>query len=109
MSEYVETATLGEAQAIIAKIDSLLGYPNEKTKTLTYANPLLHDLDKSKQGAKRYLVIVKDGVGYPKLARNAVLADLNGRLTAKELGQKKTRQTLEQEKAFKVIKGFVRL
>jgi hypothetical protein len=96
MTDYF-VGTLRQCQAYISKMNSFMGYPNESTKTDTYAVPVQH---KGRGKESDYLVIIKS-VHAPSLDRKAELEDIDNRSTDSEIAKRKTRSALEKEDAFK--------
>ena len=86
--------TLTECQALISKMDTMLGYPNAATKTLTYSEPREH-------GAKpgTYIVPLKS-VFAPNFNKNASLQQIDAELSATELTRKTFISVLKTEGAF---------
>lgn len=86
--------TLSQCQAFISRMDTMLGYPNAATKTLTYSEPREH-------GAKlgTYIVPLKS-VFAPSFNKNASLQQIDAELSATELTRKTFISTLKAEGAF---------
>lgn len=99
MLEYVETQNVGNAQSIVVRMNTLMGYPNPPTKTESYGPPDIHQLDVNKTGAQKHLVVIKE-VWAPSLGRNATIVDIDGQLSPGERNDIKTKEVLEAEGAF---------
>ena len=93
MAEYF-VGTLGECTSMVARMNTLMGYPNPETKTMRYAIPREHAASPG-----TYLVIMKQ-VHAPKFERRINIAEMIDKLTPVEKGQIKTREALETEGAF---------
>lgn len=81
-------------------MNTLLGYPNEATKTTTYARITAHDDLTTKKGGDVYFVPVKgvfDHIGRKQLDDKA----FKGKLNAGEKGRFKKQDVLDGENAFK--------
>ena len=85
--------TRKECEDYIAKIDTMLGYPNAETKTLTYAKPLPH---LSKRGM--FFIPIKSVYAH-SLKRYADISEIDAVSTEKELARV-TVADLEREGAF---------
>ena len=83
--------TLAECRAYIAKMDTMMGYPNPATKTTTYAKPIKH------QGKPDAFMVPIKEVWAPKLKRQAFISDIDAASTVAERTTK--RETTEQLKA----------
>ena len=93
MAEYF-VGTFGECTSLVARMNTLMGYPNPETKTYRYAIPKEHAASSG-----TYLVIMKQ-VHAPKFSRRINMAEMLDKLTPVEKGQIKTREALEAEGAF---------
>lgn len=92
MTDYF-VGILTECQSLIAKMDSMMGYPNPATKTNTYAKPIPHD---AKPGT--FMVPIKSVWG-PALNRQTMISDIDAIGTTNEK-LRTSRATLEAENAF---------
>lgn len=86
--------TLAECQAVVAKLDTLLGYPNAATKTLTYGKCRKHE-----NRANTHYVIIKE-VWAPKLDRVGRISDIDSVSSVDEKSKRISRTTLDAEGAF---------
>lgn len=93
MANYF-VGTQAECEALIAKLDVLMGYPNPKTKTTTYAKAREHH---SKPGT--WFVIIVD-VWSPLLDRRFTLIDIDDNSNANEKTSRSTWETLNAEEAW---------
>lgn len=93
MTDYF-VSTDQKCKDYIAKMDSLMGYPNTATKTDTYAKPIRHEGNSGK-----YLVIIKE-VWAPELGRQAFISDIDNNSTGTEISARKTHSVLKAEGAF---------
>ena len=81
----------------IAKMDSLMGYPNAEVKTVTYAKPRAHN------GNAGMFYIPLKSVNAPKLGGVFPLEDMDNAMSPDEIARKKTYEDLSNENAFVVI------
>ncbi len=86
--------TLAQCQAFISKMDTMLGYPNPATKTLTYSEPREHT---GKSGT--YIVPLKS-VFAPNFNGYASLEQIDAEMSATELTRKTFISVLKTEGAF---------
>ena len=89
---FVGTKT--EVDNLIAKMDTLMGYPNPATKTTTYAKA-----KRNFTNNVEWFVLVKS-VYAPKLGRNVSIADMESVMVGRELTVRATQKTLEIDGAF---------
>jgi hypothetical protein len=83
-----------EADAIVNRYNTALGYPDRARRTETYSIPQEHFTTKG-----LFLVIIKS-VESPSLGRKTTETELDSQLTADERAKKKTEETLDSEGAF---------
>lgn len=105
MVDYVTTQTFGNANSIVARMNTLMGFPNARVKTDRYAIPQEHATN-----AGEYLVVIKEvgapafDVGTPEepgfIPGVATVFDINGELNPGERNTIKSREVLEAEGAF---------
>ena len=105
MVDYVSTQNFGNANSIVVRMNTLMGFPNSRVKTDVYAEPVEH-------GAipNEYLVIIKEvgapafDVGQPEdddfIPGVATVEDITGELNPAERNTIKSREELEAEGAF---------
>lgn len=85
---------LAQSNAYIAKMDTLMGYPNPATKTTTYAEAQNHENDASK-----YLVVIKS-VHSPTLGRKILISEIDTGSSSADIIKRKNRSVLDAEGAF---------
>lgn len=86
--------TFAQCEAYIAKMDAMMGYPNARTGTLTYAKPIPHA-----KAPPLFMVPIK-AVWGPKLGRRAQIRDIDANTTGAEMSARRSRATLKSEGAF---------
>jgi len=100
MIEYF-VGTLKDCKDLVAKLDTLLGYPNIDTKTETYAVPMKHE---TFPGV--FFIPMKDTYS-PAKNRETPLAEMSSVMSGKELTWK-TETLMRVEGAFPAYMGSVR-
>ena len=93
MIEYF-VGTFGECTSLVARLNTLMGYPDQAAKTTKYAEPHEHA---AKPGT--WLVILKE-VNAPKLGRRSRRTEIDNEMTPVERGQVMTRDALIAEGAW---------
>lgn len=96
MVDFVILDNIADARALVTKLNSFLGYPNEATKTQRYTRVKEHETTRG-----QFLVLLKD-VYSPLLQRKAELNEIELRLSDTERGAKRPKEELEKEGAFPV-------
>jgi len=107
MVDYVTTQTFGNANSIVVRMNTLMGFPNERVATDRYAIPQEHA-----SNSGEWLVVIKE-VGAPAFDVGtdgepdfvpgvATVEDINGELNPGERNTIKSREELEAEGAFPV-------
>lgn len=88
--------TLTACNNFITKMNTMMGYPNEETKTMRYSIPREHGTDKGV-----YIVPLKS-VYAPKLNGYSSLEMMEGEMTPTQLSKKTTLSTLKTQGAFEI-------
>ena len=86
--------TLSQCNSYIAKMDTMMGYPNPKTGTLTYAKPRPHA-----NAPPLFLVPIKRVWG-PGLGKMVDIRDIDKASTGAEISARRKHSVLEAEGAF---------
>ena len=95
--EYIRTRNFGNARSIVARMNTLMGFPSVARKTTTYCK-----IEEHQSNAGEYLIPIK-AVGAPNVSRGiARIDDIKGNLNPAERNEIVSRKTLETEGAFPV-------
>lgn len=98
MPDSIITDSLAEAEAIIAKIDSLLGLPDKENNTLTYAIPREHETRKG-----QYMIPIKSIASRKVRGGRPAIQELLDVLSTADKRTIKSREVLKAEGAFPTL------
>ena len=99
--DYIRIKNFDNARSILARMNSLLGFPSAVNKTISYCL-----IEEHQSNAVEYLIPIK-GVGAPNLPGGiATIDDIKGNIAPGERTEVATRELLRAEGAFSIDEGI---